>query len=132
VLKIEKIQFYDKKHKKLRTIIVKNFSELSIVDVDGKTKTIDEIVTEELEEPEWDSAKLNLLFKIRDQLRGLDGLIIYLRYFKELSQFKIAKFLGCSQYYVFTRLKAIKSVIKENPECQKLWEEFEDGRFGTH
>jgi len=133
---MEKIQFYDKKHKKLRTIIIKNFSELDIDDVEGEAKPIDEVVAEKLEksekEPDWDSAQLNLLFKIRNQLRGLDGLIIYLRYFRGMSQSKIARFLGCSQYYVFTRLRAIKVIIKESPECRRLWEELENGGFRAH
>ena len=65
-------------------------------------------------------AEIKLLFRVRHQLKGLDSLILFLRLQNDTHK-KISKIIGCSQYYVFCRLKKINRIIRENPELKELW-----------
>ena len=122
-MRIEKHQFWNPRIGKLSTVIVKNFGELRYINEDGISQDIDELAEESDGEGRFDPASANIFFLLRNKLSGLDSLVLYLYYFEEWSQERIARFFGCSQTFVFTCLERTKKIVQADLECRKLWEE---------
>jgi len=120
----QKIQFWDKLHRRLRTVIVKDEGEVMISDLEyPANQNPFHNLDEEIEGNGADPAGFRILFEIRNELKGLDSLIMYLYFFSGWSYNRIAAFLSCSSFYIFSRMQKIKEIISQNEECRKLWGE---------